>query len=59
MQNVVSRINATHFIEMYIGTYTKTNYQYCYPIKELNNAINSTNKSSNLKTIAIFKIKLK
>jgi hypothetical protein len=59
MQNVVSRINATHFIEMYIGTHTKTNYQLCQEIKFLDFALNKTNEQSTLKIIAIFKIKLK
>ncbi len=59
MQKVVSRINATHFIEMYIGTYTKTIYQYCFTINLLDFALESTKLKFDLKTIAIFKIKLK
>ena len=59
MQKVVSRINATHFIEMYIGTCTKTIYQYCFTINLLEIALENTKQESKLKTIAIFKIKLK
>ena len=59
MKNIVNRINATHFIEMYVGIYTKTIYQYCFDIKDLDFALKTTKQSSNLKTIAIFKIKLK
>lgn len=58
MQNVISEIKATHFIEMIVGD-SKKNYQTCSPISILDFALNLTHSISCLKTIAIFKIKLK
>jgi len=60
MQNVISRIKATHFIEIYKGMYSKEIYQQsCYEIIFLDFSLKCTEKTANLKTIGIFKIKLK
>ena len=53
------KIKPDYFIEMYVGTYSKKIYQYCYPISIFDHALKTTKEASNLKTIAIFKIKLK
>ena len=59
MQNVISRIKATHFIEIIKGKYTNSIYQDCYEIMYIDYKLKQTDKAKSLKTIAVFKIKLK
>lgn len=52
--------NSIHFIEIYkVGESINLEHTSCIPIQYLQRFLNETIKSSNLKTIAILKIKFK
>lgn len=57
MKNVISRIEATHFIQIY-GDNSNSFYTIYNKISHLENYLKKT-KETSFKTIAIFKIKLK
>jgi hypothetical protein len=54
-----NRIKPDFFLEVYKGTYTNTIYQQCHKIDLFEHFLNTQKDWDNLKTIAIFKIKLK
>jgi hypothetical protein len=59
MKNTFERIKPDFFLEIYKGTYTNKIYNYCYYINLFQHFLDKQEKYENLKTIAIFKIKLK
>jgi len=58
MRNVVGRIKADYFIEVYQINQSVYNGN-CYPIISIDDILQETKKDDKFKTIAIFKIKLK
>jgi hypothetical protein len=57
--NKYNRIKPDFFLEVYKGTYTNTIYKLCLNIDLFEDFLNTQKDWDNLKTIAIFKIKLK
>jgi len=54
-----NRIKPDFFLEVYKGTYSNTIYQLCLEIDLFEHFLNTHKDWDKLKTIAIFKIKLK
>jgi hypothetical protein len=54
-----NRIKPDFFLEVYKGTHTNTIYELCLRIDLFEHFLNTQKDWDNLKTIAIFKIKIK
>ena len=59
MNNTFERIKADFFLEIYKGIYTNTIYNQCNSINLFQHFLDQQEKYETLKTIVIFKIKLK